>query len=88
MPAIFGIVYKKELRAGLIEAGAEVNTINCTVKTAKVVTKIAVEDKAVSALDYTISTDAYLTNVKYSIAKVKVVTGTIYTKVKYSGFSY
>ncbi len=44
--------------------------------------------KAVSALAYTISTDAYLTNVKYSIAKVKVVTGTIYTTVKYSGFSY
>lgn len=44
--------------------------------------------KAASALDYTISTDASLTNVKYSIAKVKVVTGTIYTTVKYSGFSY
>ncbi len=77
-----------EMKEGLLEAEAGVDTVDCTVTTAKIVAKIAVADNTVTALDYTISTDAYLTNVKYTIAKVKVVTGTIYTTVKYSGFSY
>ncbi len=76
-----------EMRDGLADAGATVETIDCTVTTAKVTAKVAVEDKTISSLDYTISTDAYLTNVKY-VVRVKTVTGTIYTTVKYSGFSY
>ncbi len=77
-----------EMRAGLEDAGAAVETIDITVKTATIKAKIAVDTKAFSSVDYTISSDAYLTNVKYSIAKVKVVTGNIYTTVKYSGFAY
>jgi len=77
-----------EMRAGLEEAGAAVETIDITVKTATIKAKIAVDTKAFSSVDYTISSDAYLTNVKYTIAKVKVVTGNIYTTVKYSGFAY
>ena len=76
------------MRAGLEEAGAAVETIDITVKTATIKAKIAVDTKAFSSVDYTISSDAYLTNVKYTIAKVKVVTGNIYTTVKYSGFAY
>ena len=77
-----------EMRDGLVDAGAAVETIDITVKTATIKAKIAVDTKAFSSVDYTISSDAYLTNVKYSIAKVKVVTGNIYTTVKYSGFAY
>ncbi len=77
-----------EMRTGLEEAGAAVETIDITVKTATIKAKIAVDTKAFSSVDYTISSDAYLTNVKYTIAKVKVVTGNIYTTVKYSGFAY
>ncbi len=77
-----------EMRAGLEDAGAAVETIDITVKTATIKAKIAVDTKAFSSVDYTISSDAYLTNVKYTIAKVKVVTGNIYTTVKYSGFAY
>lgn len=77
-----------EMRAGLEDAGAAVETIDITVKTATIKAKIAVDSKAFSSVDYTISSDAYLTNVKYTIAKVKVVTGNIYTTVKYTGFAY
>ncbi len=77
-----------EMRAGLEDAGAAVETIDITVKTATIKAKIAVDTMAFSSVDYTISSDAYLTNVKYTIAKVKVVTGNIYTTVKYSGFAY
>ncbi len=76
-----------EIRDGLGEAGATVETIDCTVTVAKVTAKVAVEDKTITALDYTISNDAYLTSVKY-VVKVKTVTGTIYTTVNYTGFSY
>lgn len=77
-----------EMRAGLEEAGAAVETIDIQVKIATIKAKIAVDNKALNAVDYTISSDAYLTNVKYLIAKVKVVTGNIYTTVKYTGFAY
>ena len=77
-----------EMRDGLVDAGAAVETIDITVKTAKIKAKIAVDTKAFTAIDYTIDSDAYLTNVKYTIAKVKVVTGNIYTTVKYSDFAY
>lgn len=77
-----------EMRAGLVDAGAAVETIDITVKSATIKAKIAVDTNAFSSVDYTIDSDAYLTNVKYTIAKVKVVTGNIYTTVKYSGFAY
>ena len=77
-----------EMRDGLVDAGAAVETIDITVKAATIKAKIAVDTKAFSSVDYTIDSDAYLTNVKYSIAKVKVVTGNIYTTVKYSDFAY
>ncbi|MBQ3603265.1 MAG: hypothetical protein IJA02_05475 [Clostridia bacterium] len=77
-----------EMRDGLIDAGAAVETIDITVKAATIKAKIAVDTKAFSSVDYTIDSDAYLTNVKYTIAKVKVVTGNIYTTVKYSDFAY
>ena len=77
-----------EMRDGLVDAGAAVETIDITVKTATIKAKIAVDTKAFTAIDYTIDSDAYLTNVKYTIAKVKVVTGNIYTTVKYSDFAY
>ena len=77
-----------EMRDGLVDAGADVETIDITVKAATIKAKIAVDTKAFSSVDYTIDSDAYLTNVKYTIAKVKVVTGNIYTTVKYSDFAY
>ena len=77
-----------EMRDGLVDAGAAVETIDIAVKAATIKAKIAVDTKAFSSVDYTIDSDAYLTNVKYTIAKVKVVTGNIYTTVKYSDFAY
>ena len=77
-----------EMRDGLVDAGAAVETIDITVKSATINAKIAVDTNAFSSVDYTIDSDAYLTNVKYTIAKVKVVTGNIYTTVKYSDFAY
>lgn len=77
-----------EMRAGLEDAGAAVETIDITVKSATIKAKIAVDTKEFKSVDYVIDSDAYLTNVKYTIAKVKVVTGNIYTTVSYSDFSY
>ncbi len=76
-----------EMHEGLQGEGASAETITCTVKTATIKAKIAVDTKAFSALDYTIKIDALLTKVNY-VLTVKQATGVIYTTVKYAGFAY
>ncbi len=78
----------KEIRDGLTEAGAGVDDI--TVKTTSVVITARIEaatNRFVS-LEHSIKISAVLTNVKYSIAKVKQATSDLSTSVKYSSFKY
>lgn len=77
----------QEMVDGLASEGASTGTIQTTVKTATIKAKIAVESKEISSLDYTLKIDCLLTKVKYMVS-VKQVTGTIYTTVSYSDFSY
>ncbi len=76
-----------EMHEGLQSEGASAETITCTVKTATIKAKIAVDTKTFSSLDYTIKIDALLTKVNY-VLTVKQATGTIFTVVKYAGFAY
>ncbi len=76
-----------EMHEGLEGEGASAETITCTVQTATVKAKIAVDTKAFTALDYTIKINALLTKVNY-VLTVKQATGVIYTTVKYTGFAY
>ncbi len=76
-----------EMHEGLQSEGASAETITCTVKTATIKAKIAVDTKTFSSLDYTIKIDALLTKVNY-VLTVKQATGTIFTVVKYTGFAY
>ena len=78
----------KEIKDGLIEAGAEVETV--TMKTTSVVIKatIDVATGQFKSLNYNIKQDATMTNVKYTIAKVAKATGTVVNDVTFSDFKY
>ena len=78
----------KEIKDGLVEAGAEVETV--TMKTTSVVIKatIDVATGQFKSLNYNIKQDATMTNVKYTIAKVAKATGTVVNDVTFSDFKY
>lgn len=78
----------KEIRAGLAEAGASLDDV--TIKTTSVVitAKIEAETNRFVSLNHTFKMSAVLTNVKYSIAKVKQASADLSTTVDYSTFKY
>lgn len=79
---------QQEIIKGLDEAGAEAGTVTMTTTSVVITAKISVEDAKFSALSYAIKMDAVLTDVKYTIAKVKKATGKLTTDVTFSGFAY
>ena len=85
--ALCGICSRREAD-GLIEAGAEVETV--TMKTTSVVIKatIDVATGQFKSLNYNIKQDATMTNVKYTVAKVAKATGTVVNDVTFSDFKY
>ncbi len=78
----------KEIRAGLAEAGASLDDV--TIKTTSVVitAKIEAATNRFVSLNHTFKMSAVLTNVKYSIAKVKQASADLSTSVDYSTFKY
>lgn len=78
---------KNEMSAGLKSESVGFETLDGTISTSKIKAKITL-DGEFKSIDYAIKMDMYITNVKYTIAKVKTVTGTIATNVSYTGFAY
>lgn len=78
----------KEIKAGLAEAGASLDDV--TIKTTSVVitAKIEAATNRFVSLNHIFKMSAVLTNVKYSIAKVKQASADLSTTVDYSTFKY
>lgn len=78
----------KEIRDGLNEAGAGVDGITLKTTSVVITAKIEAATNRFVSLEHRIKMSAVLTNVKYSIAKVKQATSDLSTTVKYSSFKY
>lgn len=77
-----------EIRTGINEAGAKVDGITIKTSGVKITAKIAVDTNRLVSLNHSFKMSASLTNVKYSIAKVKNATAELSTTVSYSDFKY
>ena len=77
-----------EIRSGMTEAGAKVDTISITTSSVKISAKISVEDNRFVSLTHSFKMSAKLTNVKYTIARVKTATANLSTTVEYKNFKY
>lgn len=77
-----------EIRSGINEAGAKVDGITIKTSAVKITAKIAVGTNRFESLSHSFKMSATLTNVKYSIAKVKSASANLSTTVSYSGFKY
>ena len=77
-----------EIRSGINEAGAKVDGITVKTSSVKITAKIAVETNRFESINHSFKMSATLTNVKYSIAKVKKATADLSTTVSYSNFKY
>lgn len=77
-----------EIESGIKEAGAKVDDITVKTSSVKITAKIAVETNRFESISHSFKMSATLTNVKYSIAKVKKATADLSTTVSYSSFKY
>jgi hypothetical protein len=77
-----------EIRTGMTEAGAKVDGITVKTSGVKITAKIAVDSNRLVSLTHTFKMSASLTNVKYTIAKVKEASASLATTVSYSDFKY
>lgn len=77
-----------EIRSGINEAGAKVDGITIKTSAVKITAKIAVGTNRFESLSHSFKMSATLTNVKYSIAKVKSASANLSTTVSYSNFKY
>lgn len=78
----------KEIRAGLAEAGASLDDVTLKTTTVVITAKIEAATNRFVSLNHTFKMSAVLTNVKYSIAKVKQASADLSTTVDYSSFKY
>ena len=78
----------KEIKDGLTEAGAGVNEIMLKTTSVVITAKIEAATNRFVSLEHSIKMSAVLTDVKYTIAKVKQATSDLVTNVKYSSFKY
>ena len=77
-----------EIKSGMSEVGAKVESITVKTSGVKITAKIAIDTNRLVSLTHTFKMSASLTNVKYSIAKVKTATADLSTTVSYSDFKY
>lgn len=77
-----------EIRSGINEAGAKVDGITVKTSSVKITAKIAVETNRFESINHSFKMDATLTNVKYTVVKVKKATADLSTTVSYSNFKY
>ncbi|MBR0112195.1 MAG: hypothetical protein IJM02_00440, partial [Clostridia bacterium] len=77
-----------EMKAGMAEGGAGVDSIDLKSTSVVIKAKINVENKNFSSLSHTLKMAATFHNVKYSIVKVSSASGELVTQVDYTGFKY
>ena len=77
-----------EIKAGLKEAGASLDSITMNTTSVTIKAKINVENFNFVSLNHSIKMNAVLTNVKYSIAKVSKASADLSTTIDYTDFKY
>ena len=77
-----------EIKAGLADVGASVDSITVNTTKVTVKAKIEVSSNRLVSLEHNIKMNAVMNNVKYSIAKVGKATAELETTAKYSNFKY
>lgn len=77
-----------EIRAGMNEVGAKVDSITIKTSGVKITAKIAVDTNRFVSVSHSFKMSATLTNVRYTIARVKSATADLSTTVSYSNFKY
>ncbi len=77
-----------EIRAGMNEVGAKVDGITVKTSSVKITAKIAVDTNRFVSVSHSFKMSATLTNVRYTIARVKNATADLSTTVSYSNFKY
>lgn len=77
-----------EIKSGLADVGASVESMTVSTTSVVINAKIGVENKRFSSLDHTINMKANLNGVKYSIVRGVNASANMETKVSYSNFKY
>lgn len=77
-----------EIKAGMSDVGAKVDSITIKTSGVKITAKIAVDTNRFVSVSHSFKMSANLTNVRYTIAKVKTATADLSTTVSYSNFKY
>lgn len=77
-----------EIKAGLADVGASVDSITVNTTKVTVKAKIEVSSNRLISLEHNIKMNAVMNNVKYSIARVGKATAELETTAKYSNFKY
>ena len=77
-----------EITTGMNEAGAKTDGITVKTSSVKITAKIAVDTNRLVSLNHSFKMSATLSNVRYSIAKVKTASADLSTTVSYSDFKY
>ena len=78
----------EEMKAGMAEGGAGVDSIDLKSTSVVIKAKIEVETKNFVSLSHTLKMSAVFHNVKYSIVKVSSASGDLVTQIDYTGFKY
>ncbi len=86
----FTLDYKdaSEMKAGLSEAGASVDTIALKSTKAVIKARIAVDSLKFTSIRYDMNMEAVFSNVRYTIVRVSTASGKLTTSVEYSNFKY
>ncbi|HBL41270.1 MAG TPA: hypothetical protein DDY98_06770, partial [Ruminococcaceae bacterium] len=77
-----------EIKKGLDEAGVTLDSLTMTTTSVVITAKVDAASGQFTSLKYEIKTDAKMTNVKYTVARVKEATGKMVNSVTFSGFKY
>lgn len=77
-----------EIKSGLADVGASVDSITVNTTKVTVKAKIEVSSNRLVSLEHNIKMNAVMNNVKYSIARVGKATAELETTAKYSNFKY
>lgn len=77
-----------EVKAGLAEAGASVESLTINTTSVTITAKISASDNRFVSLSHNIKMKANLSNIRYSFVKVSKASMNLETKVSYSDFKY
>lgn len=77
-----------EMKAGMQEAGASVDSISTSTSNVVITCKISVDGNKFSTLNQKLKMNAKLTKIKYTIVTVQNASGDLTTDVTYSNFVY